>query len=163
MQERFKGLETVVLIACILLCELVGLIGALATRPAIGTWYQSLEKPFFSPPNWIFGPAWTILYGLMGIAAFLVWRKGLHITEVRRALAWFCLQLALNGVWSWLFFGLRSPLLGLIDIVLLWFVILRTIHSFLKVSRSSGWLLLPYIAWVSFALLLNSFIWVLNR
>jgi benzodiazapine receptor len=150
------------LIVSILVCQLAGFIGSIFTRPAISTWYAGLLKPRFMPPDWVFAPVWISLYILMGVAAFLVWRRGLHHQVVRRALAIFGVQLALNILWSFLFFGLRSPLAGLIGISILGIAIILTVQSFLKVSRTSGLLLIPYFIWVSFATGLNLSIWWLN-
>ncbi len=146
----------------ILVCELVGIISTPFTVSAIPTWYATLNKPFFSPPNWIFGPVWIILYALMGISAYLVWIKGISNKKVRKAMMIFALQLALNFIWSLLFFGLRNPLLGLIDIVALWITIIVTIRMFYPLAKSSAYLLVPYILWVSFAMLLNFSIAFLN-
>jgi translocator protein len=143
---------------------LVGLIGSLfTTADSLGNWYANLHKPAFSPPNWIFGPVWTTLYIMMGISAFLVWRKGLDDKIVRIALGCFIVQLFLNAIWTPLFFGLHSPLLGLIDIVLLLNAIIVAIFAFSKISRPAALLLVPYLAWVSFATILNASIYLLNR
>ena len=142
---------------------LVGFLGSLfTTADSLNNWYANLNKPSFNPPDWIFGPVWTTLYVLMGIAAFLVWRKGLDNKLVRLAFILFVIQLALNALWSPLFFGLRSPLFGLIDIVLLLAAIVLTIIYFFKISLWPGLLLIPYIAWVSFATVLNTAIYILN-
>jgi benzodiazapine receptor len=150
------------LIAGIILCQLAGLIGSLATLPSIPIWYESLKKPFFNPPNWLFGPVWTGLYTLMGISLFLVWRRREGNPQVKMALTFFFVQLILNTLWSLAFFGLRSPLLGLADIVLLWIAIFLTIQKFSRISRRAALLLVPYILWVSFAVLLNFSLWSLN-
>jgi tryptophan-rich sensory protein len=143
---------------------LVGLMGSLFTTPdSLGIWYANLHKPFFNPPDWIFGPVWTTLYIMMGVSAFLVWRKGLDNKIVRIALICFIVQLFLNAIWTPLFFGLRSPLLGLIDIVLLLNAIIVTVSAFSKISRPAALLLIPYLAWVSFATVLNASIYLLNR
>jgi tryptophan-rich sensory protein len=145
----------------IVLCQLAGVAGSLFTTPAIPTWYRTLKKPFFTPPDWIFGPVWICLFILMGISLFLVWRRqdqpGFKLT-----LIFFFIQLILNILWSAAFFGLRSPLLGLIDIGLLWVAILLTIQYCLRISKVAGLLLLPYILWVSFAVVLNFALWILN-
>ncbi len=112
------------LVVSIVACLAAGAIGSVFTRSAIPTWYATLEKPFFTPPNWLFAPVWTLLYILMGIAAFLVWRKGLENRQVRIALIVFLIQLILNALWSVVFFGLESPLYGLIVISVLWVAIL---------------------------------------
>jgi tryptophan-rich sensory protein len=145
----------------ILLCQLAGFLGSLFTTPAIPTWYQTLHKPFFTPPNWIFSPVWISLFILMGLSLFYVWRRPAH-PQFKKALIFFFVQLVLNILWSLAFFGLRSPLLGLIDIVLLWIAILFTILNFFKVSKFAGVLLLPYLLWVSFATLLTFSLWILN-
>lgn len=150
------------LITSIVICQLAGVIGSLFTRPAIPTWYATLEKPSFTPPNGVFSPVWITLFVLMGIAAFLVWNKGLSDQRVKIALSIFAVQLILNVLWSVMFFGLRSPLAGLIDIVILWIAISLTVLSFFPISRAAGLLLIPYILWVSFAAVLNFSIWRLN-
>ena len=139
-----------------------GLSGAV-TANGVATWYPSLAKPSFNPPAWIFGPVWTVLYVMMGVAAFLVWRQGLEAEGVRFALSIFVVQLALNGLWSILFFGLRSPGLAFAEILILWFAIGATVWAFWRVVPPAGALLLPYWAWVSFATALNGSIWSLNR
>jgi len=151
------------LAASILICQAVGLLGALFTKPAIPSWYASLQKPWFSPPNWLFAPVWTSLYVMMGVAAFVVWHHGLRSKKIKVALGLFALQLALNALWSPVFFGLQSPLTGLVVIVLLWIALVLTIISFFRASFAAGMLLVPYIAWVTFAGLLNVSLWILNR
>lgn len=158
-----RAQDIVKLVVCLVASLGAGAIGGLATSAAIPTWYQSLNKPAFNPPNWLFGPAWTVLYLLMGIAAFLVWRAGWQAPGVRVALAVFLIQLVLNTLWSLLFFGLRSPLAGMIEIVVLWLAIGVTIAMFSRVSVRAGVLLLPYIGWVTFAAVLNGAILALNR
>lgn len=140
--------------------QLAGAIGALYTAETRETWYRELTLPGFSPPDWVFGPVWTTLYILMGIAAFLIWRRGLR--QVWPAMLLFVIQLALNALWPFLFFGLRSPLAGLSGIIALWGVLLATVIAFWSVSRAAGALLIPYLAWVSYALILNYSIWRLN-
>lgn len=151
------------LVVSIVACLAAGAIGSVFTRSAIPTWYATLEKPFFTPPNWLFAPAWTLLYILMGVAAFLVWRKGLENRGVRIALIVFLIQLALNALWSVVFFGLESPLYGLIVIVVLWAAILITVIKFFRISRVASVLMWPYLLWVTFAAVLNASIWLLNR
>ena len=150
------------LIASIIVCQLAGLLGAIFTSSAIPTWYATLEKPAFVPPDWTFSVVWMFLYLLMGLALYIVWRKGLDRRDVRLAMGVFGVQLFLNFLWSILFFGLRSPLLGMIEIIFLWFAIVATIWLFYRISRLAGALLMPYLAWVSFAALLNYYIWLLN-
>lgn len=148
--------------AAVLVSELAGIIGTFFTTPAIPTWYADLVKPSWNPPSWVFGPVWTTLFALMGIAAFLVWRKGLQRRDVRIALGVFAVQLVLNTCWSILFFGLRNPGAAFAKIIALWLAILATIVTFFRISKTAAWLLLPYIAWVSFAAYLNYTIWMLN-
>lgn len=152
--------DIVKFVIILIICLAAGLFGSLLTAPAIPAWYSVLEKPFFTPPEWLFAPVWTFLYVLMSISATLVWRSG-H-TETRNALGIFSVQLILNALWSWAFFGLRSPFAGLIEIIFLWIAILVTIKAFFRISRTAGYLLIPYILWVTLALLLNFFIWRLN-
>jgi len=160
--EGGKSGGIIKLVISIVACECAGGIGAIFTTTAIPTWYATLQKPPFTPPNWLFAPAWVTLYLLMGIAAFLIWRQGLEQKGVKSALVIFLVQLALNALWSVVFFGLESPLYGMVVIVALWVVILLTILRFFKLSTAAGALLLPYILWVSFAAALNVSIWVLN-
>ena len=150
------------LIASILICQLAGLIGSIFTFESIPTWYASLEKPFFTPPGWLFGPVWITLYTLMGISLYLVWQKGFRKRGNKIALYVFAAQLALNAMWSVAFFGLRSTFYGLVTIVPLWIAIAATIILFYKISKKAGWLLVPYILWVSIATALNFYIWQLN-
>ena len=156
-----KPTDILKLVVSVILCQIAGFLGSLFTTPAIPTWYKTLSKPFFTPPNWIFSPVWISLFILMGISLFFVWRMQDH-PQLRIALFFFFVQLILNVLWSVAFFGLRSPLLGLVDIVLLWIAILLTIQNFSKVSKFAGVLLLPYLLWVSFAILLNFSLWILN-
>lgn len=151
-----------VLLLSILLAEVIGGIGSLATFSAIPNWYIHLSKPFFSPPNWIFGPVWTLLYALMGISAYLVWRR---LQFNKKSLPFwhvYWTQLALNGLWSFLFFGFKFTGLAFIEILAMWYFIVRCIQEGQKIDKWSGYLLYPYIAWVSFASLLNLAIWLLN-
>lgn len=150
------------LLSAVICCEAIGFIGTLFTLSAIPTWYVYLQKPFFSPPNWIFAPAWTVLYLLMGIAVFLIWQKGLKKKKVKKTIAIFLVQLLLNFLWTPLFFGLHSPIFGLIDIILLLLSIIMTIRAFYPVSKNAAYLLIPYLVWVSFATLLNLSIVLLN-
>ncbi|UCE18277.1 MAG: tryptophan-rich sensory protein [Gemmatimonadota bacterium] len=150
------------IIACIVICQFVGFLGSFFTAPAIPTWYAALNKPSFTPPNWVFGPVWITLYLMMGISAYLVWRLGLNEPGVKTALLLFGLQLALNALWSPVFFGLKSPLAGAAVIILLWIVLLATIMVFFNLSRISAILLIPYILWVSYAAVLNISIMILN-
>lgn len=150
------------LLVSVIGCELIGIAATPLTLSSIPTWYQTLQKPSFSPPNWVFGPVWTILYFLMGVAAYLVWIKGLEKRVVKTALSFFIAQLIFNFFWSILFFGLHSPILGLIDILILWILIVITVIKFYKISKTASYLLIPYLLWVSFATILNLAIVLLN-
>lgn len=143
----------------IVLSEGAGVVGSLFTSPNIPTWYATLTRPPIAPPNWIFAPVWTILFLLMGVAAYLVWRSG---SRTQLALRIFGLQLALNVLWSILFFGLQSPGAAFIEIIFLWLSIVWTMYAFAKHSTFAAWLLSPHLAWVTFAGTLNYFIWTLN-
>jgi len=160
--KNIKPTDIVKLVISIIVCQCAGLIGSIFTMPAITTWYATLQKPLFNPPNWLFAPAWATLYLLMGISAFIIWRRGLGNPQVKRALFLFVIQLVLNALWSVAFFGLESPLYGVIVIAALWVAILLTILKFFKVSSVAAVLMLPYILWVTFAAVLNVSIWVLN-
>jgi benzodiazapine receptor len=127
-----------------------------------GSWYATLQKPFFTPPGWAFAPVWITLFVLMGTALYLVWESGTGKRDVRAALRIFSVQFALNVIWSFLFFGLESPLLGFIDILLLWVMIVVTIWAFYRVSKSAAYLLIPYIAWVTVATALNGAVYFMN-
>jgi len=144
------------LILSIGLCLGAGVLGSFFTTSSIPTWYTSLNKPFFSPPNWVFGPVWTILYIMMGASLYLVWIKA-------KVPAVFWVQLVLNALWSIIFFGMRNPALAFVDIIALWIAIFLTIKYFYKINKLAGQLLLPYLLWVSFASVLNFFIWQLNH
>jgi len=145
-------------------CAAVGYFSGLATQSGVDNWFPTLKKPVFNPPNWVFAPVWSLLYILMGIAAGRVWaRIDMERETVRHALFFFAVQLALNGFWSVLFFGLRNPLLALIEIALLWLTIYETWFRFRKIDKIAGWLFLPYIAWVTFAAVLNASLWWLNK
>lgn len=137
------------------LCLGVGGLGSFFTVSSIPTWYATLNKPVFSPPNWVFGPVWTILYFLMGISLYLVWQK-------KKVPAVFWVQLALNALWSIIFFGLKNPVLAMLDIAALWIAIYLTIKSFYPISKIAAYLLLPYLIWVTFASILNLSIVILN-
>ncbi len=143
------------LILSVGVCLGAGILGSIFTISSIPTWYATLNKPFFSPPNWIFGPVWTILYILMGVSLYLVWIKN-------KVPAVFWIQLILNALWSILFFGLKNPSLALVDIAALWVAIFLTIKSFYKINKPAGNLLIPYLLWVTFASILNLAIVVLN-
>jgi len=146
----------------IVICQLAGVIGAIFTTPNIASWYVTLNKPSFTPPNWVFGPVWITLYTLMGISAWIIWEKGAKKKATRETLYPFGAQLALNTIWSILFFGLKSPLYGLMAIVPLWLLILYTILKFYKIDKTAAYLLVPYILWGTVATYLNYMVWLLN-
>ena len=173
------------LVLSILICELAGVIGAVFTTPQINSWYATLNKPSFNPPNWIFGPVWTILFIMMGISLYFVWSKkfnikneldfkgrkpGNKLSQKFLSGSWqkaniiliFATQLILNIAWSFIFFGAHLPSVAFFEILMLWTAILFTIINFYRVSKIAAFLLIPYILWVSFASFLNYFIWVLN-
>jgi len=160
--DSARSRDILKLVVSILACQCAGFIGSIFTMPAIPTWYETLAKPSFTPPSWLFAPAWVTLYVLMGVAAFLIWRKGLDIRNVKTALIIFLVQLVLNALWSAIFFGAKSLIGGAVVIVLLWIAILFTILRFFKISAAAGGLLIPYILWVSFASVLNISILALN-
>jgi benzodiazapine receptor len=143
---------------------LVAAIGGIATGSSVSTWYPILKKPVWNPPAWVFGPVWTLLYLMMGIASWLVWQiRVQNEAQVRSALGWYGLQLGLNLLWSVIFFGLRQVGLALIEIVALWSTLLITIVKFERIRRDAAGLLLPYLLWTTFAAALNATIWWLNR
>lgn len=152
------------IIICVLTCLAVGYLSSIVTQSSIKTWYPTIEKPFFNPPNWVFAPVWTLLFILMGIAAGLVWDKITTDKElVKKGLLFFGVQLALNALWSFLFFGLNNILLASIEIVLLLLVIYETYLIFKKIYKKASYLLIPYMLWVSFATILTITIYFLNR
>ncbi|WP_169978893.1 TspO/MBR family protein [Tautonia rosea] len=160
--QSHSRLRTVLtLIGFLLVCFAAAGLGGLFTSQGIGPWYDSLNKPRWTPPNTLFGPVWTALYAGMAVAAWLVWRR-VGWSGGRVALGLFTVQLALNIAWSGLFFGARRPDLAAVEIVLLWAAILATLIAFLPISRPAGVLMLPYLLWVSFATALNLAIWQLN-
>lgn len=137
-------------------------LGNLVTTVGDGSWYSQLEKPAWNPPNWVFGPVWTLLYLLMGIAAWLVWKKAGGFAQARNALGLFVLQLGLNSLWSYVFFGMERPDLATGEILVLWAAIAGTMLLFWRWSKSAALMLLPYLLWVSFATALTFSIWQLN-
>lgn len=143
------------------LCWIVAGLGSLATFSQIPTWYATIAKPAWNPPSWLFGPVWTVLYLLMAISLYLLWTS--KNKDKARAIDFFYIQLILNILWSWIFFGWHQIGLALVEIILLWVFIFATIISSYKVSRIGSWLLIPYILWVSFAGYLNYTIWMLNK
>ena len=143
--------------------QAVGGLGALVTNPAVSGWYQELDKPGFTPPSWVFGPVWTLLYLLMGISLYLVWKQGTDKEGVPTAMVLFGVHLALNFLWSAIFFGMKSPGAAFAEIILLWSMILLIIWKFSKIHKWSAYLLIPYILWVTYAAALNYSIWNLNN
>lgn len=150
------------LLYSLIICQLAGIIGSFFTSSSIPTWYAALEKPSFNPPNWVFAPVWTTLFVLMGISLYLIWNKGLKAKKVKIALTFFGIQLTLNVLWSIIFFGLKSPLYAFMEIIILWIAILLTIFKFYRISKAAAYLLIPYLIWVSFAVVLNFLILTLN-
>jgi benzodiazapine receptor len=146
------------LVAFVVLCFGVSVLGGRATLTALTDWYPALRKPAWTPPAWVFGPVWTLLYPLVAVAGWLAWREG----RSRRTTLLFLLQLGLNAAWPWVFFGERRPDLALACAVALWLAILATLLAFWRVSRGAAVLMLPYLAWVGFAVALNLAIWRLN-
>jgi tryptophan-rich sensory protein len=152
----------IVLAGLLVLCLAAGIIGAFTTQSSVASWYPALVKPSWTPPPWLFPPVWTALYIIMAFAAWLVWRTDPRFAGVRLAMIVFFIQLALNAIWSPLFFGLRSPGLALIDIILLAVALALTVWAFLTVRVIAGFLMLPYLAWVLYAAALNLAIWRMN-
>lgn len=150
------------LVVSIIGCELTGIIGSIFTVSSIPLWYATLNKPPFSPPNWVFGPVWTLLYLLMGVSFYLIWEQGWNKRKVRTACIFFLAQLALNFIWTPIFFGFKSPMLALVIILALWGLIIITMQKFYPLSKTAFYLLIPYLLWVSFAAVLNAAIVILN-
>lgn len=150
--------------AIVLTCLAVGYFSSLITRENIPTWYVTLKKPIFNPPNWVFAPVWTILYIMMGIGAGRVWNKvDNDLQNVKKGMYFFIVQLALNALWSYLFFGIHNLFLSLIEIILLWLMIYETMVQFKKVDKLASKLLIPYLVWVSYATILTASVWYLNK
>lgn len=155
--------KTLRCIGAIILCEAAGILGTFFTGSKIQSWYLTeLIRPSFAPPNWLFGPVWTILYALMGISLFLVWEMK-KSKERSRALSVFFLQLALNALWTPVFFGLEAAGAGFVVILTLWCTIIWNIFVFYRIKKIAAYLLIPYLLWVSFASVLNGAIWILNQ
>ena len=152
------------ILAVVVTCLVIGYFSGMVTRSSVTTWFPTLIKPSFNPPSWVFAPVWSILFVMMGVAAGLVWdRIEAEREAVKKALIFFAIQLGLNALWSYLFFGLRNPMLAGLEIIVLWLMIFETYIQFVKINKIAGYLLLPYLAWVSFASVLNGSIWWLNR
>lgn len=152
------------ILVVVVTCLVIGYFSGIVTQSSIVSWYPTLVKPSFNPPNWIFAPVWSMLYVMMGVAAGLVWNRIEFEKElVKKALIFFAIQLALNALWSYLFFGLKNPMLAGIEIIVLWLMIYETQQKFAKINKTAGFLFIPYLLWVSFAMVLNISIWWLNR
>jgi tryptophan-rich sensory protein len=162
LKYAFKKMNCLKLIVSLAVCQAAGLIGSIFNIEAIPTWYTTINKPFFNPPNWIFAPVWTALFILMGIAIYLVWNKGYKNKDVKLGVNMFAVQLSLNILWSAIFFGIKDLALAFVEIIALWIAIALTMCHFKKVSKKAFWMMLPYLAWVSFAAVLNLSIWLLN-
>lgn len=163
MQKTNKIAATWKFIISILLCESVGIISGLLASANNNLWFDTLHKPTWNPPAYLFGPVWTALYLLMGISLGIIWNNKAPELNKRNAYFLFAMQLILNFFWSILFFHFHSPALALLDIILMIITIVLTIFNFSHFSKSAAWLLVPYIAWVSFATILNFSIWNLNH
>ena len=150
------------LIASVLVCQLAGIIGSFFTFDSVKTWYLTINKPFFTPPSWLFAPVWIILFTLMGISLYLIWVKKIDFLKKKTALIFFSVQLVLNTLWSVIFFGLKNPLVAFIEIIFLWFAIFLTAVKFYPLNKKASLLFVPYLLWVFFAALLNLFIILLN-
>lgn len=160
--EKIKPFVLPVVIG-VLICLAAGLLGSLVTMPAVeSAWFINLNKPMFQPPNWLFAPVWTILYILMGVAAGMVFASDKKSQTGKTALILFAVQLVLNILWSFLFFGAQSLLFAAVDIVALWAVLLLTIINFFKINRAAAWMLIPYILWVTFATILTITLFFMN-
>ncbi|HMT74632.1 MAG TPA: tryptophan-rich sensory protein [Chitinophagaceae bacterium] len=155
--------NTLKLIIAVALPLVVGGLSGFFTVTGVESWYQTINKPSWNPPNWIFGPVWTTLYILMGISLFLVWKDDAAGSVKKYALLLFAAQLLLNFFWSFIFFSQQQPGWAFAEIVLLWLLIVLTIFAFARINNLAAWLLVPYISWVSFAAILNFTIWQLNK
>lgn len=185
--KKIKFGKTSKFLISVLICQIAGAMGSFFTMRAIPDWYDGLIKPAIAPPNWVFAPVWIILFFLMGISLYLVWEKGWKVNlsekdkkqknfwnllskkmwigswKEENAIAIFFLQLVLNVWWSVIFFGLKSPVGAFFEVIALWLAILYTIVNFYRISKESAYLLLPYILWVSFAVVLNFLFWRVNQ
>jgi len=183
MKDRYN--KILKFLVSIIICEMAGVIGSFFTASQINAWYKFLNKPSFNPPSWIFGPVWTIIFILMGISLYLVWSKKFVVKnelKIKDKKAWnhlsqkffngswqkanivliFVFQLILNILWSVIFFGFQSPGPAFFELLMLWVSVVYMIVNFYRVSKNAAWLLLPYILWISFAAVLNYYIWILN-
>ncbi len=157
---RYRG-DWVGLVLLVAICLGAAGLGSMATTPEIAGWYRGLAKPSWNPPAWLFGPVWTVLYLMMAVAAWMVWRSG-EYRIAQRPLVWFAVQLASNIAWSWIFFGLHQPGWAFVEILALWLAIVITTIRFFERSKVAGSLMMPYLLWVSFASVLNFTLWRLN-
>ncbi len=155
MKKIFKLLISVVIPL------LIGFLGSFFTSSSVNSWYETINKPFFNPPNWVFGPVWTVIFILIGISFYLIWEKDFGKNK-KKVISIYFYQLFLNFLWSILFFGLKAPLLAVIEIIVLWFFILKNMNVFYKISKTAGYLFIPYLLWVSFATILNFAIVLIN-
>jgi tryptophan-rich sensory protein len=155
--------NTLKLIISIIIPLAIGALSSYFTIPGVNSWYQTINKPSWNPPNWIFAPVWTTLYVLMGIALYLVWKSGNASAAKTIAVSFFIIQLGLNFFWSVIFFYQQQAGWALAEIILLWLFILFTTLSFANINKTAPWLLVPYITWVTFAMILNYTIWQLNK
>jgi len=162
LNSLMKSENVIKLIFSISICQFAGVVGSIFTSPSIPVWYATLQKPYFSPPNWIFAPVWILLFTLMGISLYLILKENLNDRTVKIGIAIFSFQLILNISWSFLFFTFQNILYALFEIIILWFAILLTIYQFWKINKKSSYLLIPYLLWVTFAAILNFTIWILN-
>jgi tryptophan-rich sensory protein len=162
--EKRKSMKLATkIIILIIICLGIGYFAGMVTQNGIETWYSTIEKPSFNPPNWLFAPVWTVLYICIAVAGGIIWDKIDTHPLAKKALLYFAIQLILNTVWSFLFFGLKNPLIALIEIIVLLLVIYETYILFSKINKTAGYLFIPYLLWVSFAMFLNASIWWLNR
>ncbi|PLX20848.1 TspO protein [Candidatus Parcubacteria bacterium] len=146
----------------ILISQFAGIVGSIFTSSKIPTWYASINKPFFNPPGWLFGPVWIVLYAMMGYASYLIYLRRGENSLVNATLIVFFIHLALNALWSIIFFGLQNPMWAFFEIIILWIMIVLLVFLFYKIDRRAAYLLIPYLLWVSFASVLNFAIWKLN-
>ncbi|MEO8234142.1 MAG: TspO/MBR family protein [Flavobacterium sp.] len=151
------------LIISVLICQLVGIVSGLLSVTQNNIWYESIAKPSWNPPGYIFGPVWTVLYLLMGISLWIIWKSNVYEPMKYEALLFFGSQLFLNFLWTILFFRFHSLSIAFIDIVLMFVLIFLTIFRFVEISKTAAWLLVPYISWVCFAAILNYNLWKLNN
>jgi len=157
-ERKIKLLEVFIVIV---IAQIAGFLGSIFTTSSINSWYNTLNKPSWNPPNWIFAPVWTTLFTFMGIASYLIWQNKKNPFS-KKALDLYSIHLILNILWSVFFFGLKNPLLALVEIVFLWLIILILIFKFYKINKTAAYLMIPYLAWVSFATILNASIVFLN-